>query len=98
LPTIAEANVPGYEATGWNGVFALAQTPRAIVSKLNADIIKVLAMPDVRERLLSMGSTPVGGTLEEFGAFVSRRSRAGGRWSARAILASIDALARACRI
>jgi len=72
LPTIAEAGVPGYEATGWNGVFAPVSTPRGIVDKLNTDIIKVLAMPDVRERLLGMGSTPVGGTPEEFGAYVKQ--------------------------
>jgi tripartite-type tricarboxylate transporter receptor subunit TctC len=71
-PALAQAGVPGYEATGWNGVFAPAGTPRAIVAKLNADILKVLAMPDVRERMLSMGSTPVGGTPEEFGAFVKQ--------------------------
>lgn len=72
LPTVAQAGVPGYEATGWNGVFAPARTPRAIVTKLNADILKVLTMPDVRERLLAMGSTPVGGTPEEFSAFVKQ--------------------------
>jgi tripartite-type tricarboxylate transporter receptor subunit TctC len=72
LPTIAQAGVPGYEATGWNGVFAPAGTPRAIIAKLNADILKVLNMPDVREQMLKMGSTPVGGTPEEFGAFVKQ--------------------------
>jgi tripartite-type tricarboxylate transporter receptor subunit TctC len=70
LPTIAEAGVPGYEAMGWNGVFAPAATPRAIVAKLNTDIVNVLRMPDVRERLESMGSNPVGGTPEQFGAYV----------------------------
>ena len=70
LPTIAEAGVPGYEAMGWNGVFAPARTPRPIVAKLNADILKVLNMPEVRERLASMGSNPVGGTPEAFSAYV----------------------------
>ncbi|MPZ42756.1 MAG: tripartite tricarboxylate transporter substrate binding protein [Betaproteobacteria bacterium] len=72
LPTIAEAGVPGYEALGWNGVFAPAGTPRPIVAKLNRDIVGVLNMPDVRERLESMGSNPVGGTPEQFGAYVKR--------------------------
>ena len=70
VPTIAEAGVPGYEATSWNGVFAPARTPRAIVTKLNADIVKVLNLPDVRSMLVSMGANPVGGTPEEFGAYV----------------------------
>jgi len=70
LPTIAEAGVPGYEAMGWNGVFAPVRTPRAIVARLNADIVKVLNMAEVRERLATMGSTPVGGTPEQFGAYV----------------------------
>jgi tripartite-type tricarboxylate transporter receptor subunit TctC len=72
LPTIAEAGLPGYEAMGWNGVFAPAATPRAIVAKLNRDIVDVLNMPDVRERLESMGSNPVGGTPEQFGAYVKQ--------------------------
>lgn len=79
LPTIAEAGVPGYEAMGWNGVFAPARTPRAIVDKLNADIVRVLAMPDVRERLAAMGSTPVGGTPEQFGDYVKREIERWGR-------------------
>jgi len=70
LPTIAEAGVPGYEAMGWNGVFAPAGTPRSIIMKLNRDIVNVLGMPDVRERLESMGSNPVGGTPEQFGSYV----------------------------
>jgi tripartite-type tricarboxylate transporter receptor subunit TctC len=72
VPTIAESGVPGYEATGWNGVFAPAGTPRAIIAKLNADIVKVLNMPDVRERLTGMGSNPVGGTPEQFSAYVKQ--------------------------
>jgi tripartite-type tricarboxylate transporter receptor subunit TctC len=70
LPTVAEAGVAGYDATSWNGVFAPARTPRWIVSKINADLIKVLAMPDVRDKLLAVGSEPVGSSPEEFGAYV----------------------------
>jgi tripartite-type tricarboxylate transporter receptor subunit TctC len=79
LPTIAEAGVPGYEAMGWNGVFAPAKTPRAIVNKLNADIVRVLNMPDVRERLAAMGSTPVGGSPEQFADYVKREIERWGR-------------------
>jgi len=79
LPTVAEAGVPGYEAMGWNGVFAPIKTPRAIVEKLNADIVRVLNMPDVKERLATMGSTPVGGTPEQFGAYVKNEIARWGR-------------------
>lgn len=71
--------MPGYEAMGWNGVFAPIKTPRAIVEKLNADIVRVLNMPDVKERLAAMGSTPVGGTPEQFGAYVKNEIARWGR-------------------
>ncbi len=66
---IAEA-VPGYEATQWYGVLAPAGTPREIVAKLNADMVKVLQRPDVRERLAADGAYPVGNTPDEFAAHI----------------------------
>ncbi|MGH8616230.1 MAG: Bug family tripartite tricarboxylate transporter substrate binding protein [Burkholderiales bacterium] len=66
---IAEA-VPGYEATQWYGVLAPAGTPREIVARLNADIVRVLQRPDVRERLAADGADPVGNTPEEFSAHI----------------------------
>jgi tripartite-type tricarboxylate transporter receptor subunit TctC len=70
LPTVAEAGVPGYEATSWNGIFAPAKTPRPIVNKIHAEVVKILNTPDVREKLIAAGSDPVGSTPEEFLAFV----------------------------
>jgi tripartite-type tricarboxylate transporter receptor subunit TctC len=70
LPTLAEAGVPGYEATSWNGIFAPAKTPRPIIDKIHADVVKILNTPDVREKLIAAGSDPVGSTPEEFLAFV----------------------------
>jgi tripartite-type tricarboxylate transporter receptor subunit TctC len=70
LPTIAESGVPGYDANQWYGVLAPAATPRDIVMKLNADIVKVLARPDVKERLAADGAEPVGGTPEQFAAHI----------------------------
>jgi tripartite-type tricarboxylate transporter receptor subunit TctC len=70
LPTLAEAGVPGYEATSWNGIFAPAKTPRPIIDKIHAEVVKILNTPDVRERLISAGSDPIGSTPEEFLAFV----------------------------
>jgi len=70
LPTIGESGVPGYDATQWYGVLAPAGTPRTIVTKLNAEMSKALAQPDVREKLAADGTLPVGNTPEEFGAHI----------------------------
>ena len=70
VPTINEAGVPGYEATQWYGILAPAATPRDIVLKLNAEMVKALRQPDVRERLAADGTVPVGNTPEEFGAHI----------------------------
>jgi tripartite-type tricarboxylate transporter receptor subunit TctC len=70
LPTIAEAGVPDYEATQWNGMLAPAATPRAIVARLNAEIVKTLQRADVRERLASEMVEPVGSTPDQFQAFI----------------------------
>ena len=69
VPAIAET-VPGYDANQWYGVLAPAATPREIVTKLNAEIVKILRRPDVRERLAADGAEPIGNTPEEFGAFI----------------------------
>ncbi len=71
LPTIAEAGLPGYDMVGWFGLLAPAKTPKEIVTKLNAEVVKILNMPDVKERLSSQGSEPTGITTpEQFGAFI----------------------------
>jgi tripartite-type tricarboxylate transporter receptor subunit TctC len=66
VPTIAEAGLPGYEAVGWFGFAAPAKTPKAVIDKLNAEIVRILGIPEVRERLISLGAEPVGDTPEEF--------------------------------
>ena len=70
VPTVAEAGVAGYEVTVWFGVVAPAGTPREIVSKLNAEVTRILALPDVRERFLAQGVEPVGSTPEQFGEHI----------------------------
>ena len=70
LPTVAEAGVPGYEVTVWFGLVAPAGTPREIVDKVNAEVLKILALPDVRERFLALGVEPLGSTPEEFGTHI----------------------------
>jgi tripartite-type tricarboxylate transporter receptor subunit TctC len=70
LPTIAEAGLPGYAASGWYGFVVPAAVPKDIVGRLNADITRILHMPDVVERLSSQGAEPVGDTTEQFSAFI----------------------------
>jgi tripartite-type tricarboxylate transporter receptor subunit TctC len=70
LPTVAEAGVPGYEVTAWYGVSAPAKTPRAIVDRLNSEIVRALAAPDLRQRLSTQGADPSHSTPEQYTAFV----------------------------
>jgi len=72
LPTIAEAGVPGFEAMTWHGVLTTGGTPPAIVNKLSAEINRILQLPDVRERLGSLGAEIIGGTPQEFAAHIQR--------------------------
>jgi len=69
-PTIAESGVPGFEANQWYGVLTQAAVPRDIVMKLNAEIVKILARPDVKKRLADDGAEPVGNTPEQFAAHI----------------------------
>jgi tripartite-type tricarboxylate transporter receptor subunit TctC len=70
VPTMAEAGLPGFEVTSWNGVLAPAGTPKEIVTRLNQEIVKALKMADVREKLSGVGADPVGSTPEQFAAFI----------------------------
>lgn len=70
LPTIAEAGLPGYEASSWYGILAPAGTPRDIVVKLNAELAKALDQPEVRASLLAEGAEPAGGSPEQFEAHI----------------------------
>ena len=71
VPTVAEAGLPGYETSTWGGLLAPAGTPKATVQKLAAETTRILALPDVRERMLAAGVEPVGGTPEQFAAFIA---------------------------
>ena len=70
VPTMQEAGVRGYESSTWYGVLGPKALPRPIVMKLNSEIIAILKMPEVRDRLLTEGAEPVGNTLEQFGEFI----------------------------
>lgn len=65
IPTIAEAGVPGYEATSWNAVAAPAKTPQSVIDKLNREINTAIAVPELRQRLIDVGVEPRAGTPQQ---------------------------------
>jgi len=75
VPTLDESGLKGFDSVAWNGVLAPAGTPRDIILRLNAEIVRILSLPDVRERLSSQGADPVGGTPEEYAALIRSEIR-----------------------
>ena len=71
VPTVAESGYPGFEATTWYGIAVPAGTPMAIVARLHGDIVKVLAMSEVRLMLTAQGAEPVGNTPAEFADYIA---------------------------
>ena len=78
VPTVAESALPGFEATAWSMVVAPAKTPRAVITRTQADIAHFLQEPDVRARLAKEGSEPVGSTPEEAAAYLRAEVK---RWA-----------------
>ena len=72
VPTMQEAGVSDFEVTVWLGLLAPAGTPAEIVSRLNAEVNRIVAMPDVKERLSGIGAEPVGGTPQQFGELIQK--------------------------
>jgi len=70
VPTIAEAGVPGYEATSWQGLSAPAKLSAPILSLLHGRLVKIMALPDVQTRIVELGAEPVGDTPAEFARFI----------------------------
>jgi len=70
VPSIAEAGVPGYDATLWLGITAPRGTPRPVIARLNKEIASALRQPDLREAFARSGTDPVPSTPEAFGAFI----------------------------
>ena len=68
VPTISESGVPGYQMSTWYGAVAPAKTPREIVVRLNQEMLKALALHDVKERMASLGANVVGNSPEEAAA------------------------------
>ncbi len=70
VPTIAESGVPGYDHGPWNGMLAPAKTPKAIIARLNAEVARIVHMPEAKAVLVHEGAEPVGNTPEEFAAII----------------------------
>ena len=70
VPTLDETGLKGFEAVAWNGLTAPAKTPRDVILKINADVIKIINSPELKERLKAEGSDPVGNSPEQFAAFL----------------------------
>jgi tripartite-type tricarboxylate transporter receptor subunit TctC len=77
LPTLAETGVPGFHAVGWFGVFAVAKTPQAIVTRLNGDIAALMQEPETRDRLLAQGAEPQPGSPEDLRRYLANEI---GKW------------------
>lgn len=69
MPTIAESGLPGYEVGNWYAIVAPAATPRAIVARLNSEIVKALAGAEVKKRFLELAADPIGSTPQELAAY-----------------------------
>jgi tripartite-type tricarboxylate transporter receptor subunit TctC len=69
VPTVAESGVPGYEVVSWQAIFAPAGTPKAIVDRLHTEIAKILATPDMQDRLAKLGMQGADMSPEQLGAF-----------------------------
>ena len=87
VPTMAEAGLKGYETSTWGGILAPAGTPKDVVAKLNAEVNKALASPEVRAKMLGAGIEPAGGSPKDFADFMQSEIA---KWSAVAKAAGIQ--------
>jgi len=70
VPTVAEAGIPGFDYDQWYGLLASAKTPRPLVYTINKEVVRVLNLSDIKERMLTQGATPTPTTPEEFDAYI----------------------------
>lgn len=71
VPTFAEAGMPGYNVVSWHGLVAPAGTPKDVIARLNAETVKALATPQIKERFAALGVDPAGSTPEQFAAEIT---------------------------
>ncbi len=79
LPTVEEAGIPGFAVNNWCGVFATGGTPAEVVARLNAELVKALALPDVKKRLLENGLDAASNTPDQFAAYIRAETT---KWAA----------------
>jgi len=72
VPTVAEAGLKDFEVTTWYGILAPAGTPRPVVKRLNAELVKIMHAPEMKEKLTATGTEPLTSTPEEFAAYIKR--------------------------
>ncbi len=70
VPTVAEAGIPGFDYDQWYGLLVSAKTPRPLINLLNKEVVRILNLPEIKERMLSQGATPKPTTPAEFDAFI----------------------------
>ena len=78
VPTIAEAGLASFDVNGWYGLYAPAGTPKDIITRLNAEVVRILAMPDVKARLLDAGIIATSSSPEAFAAYTQAETK---RWA-----------------
>jgi tripartite-type tricarboxylate transporter receptor subunit TctC len=78
VPTVAESGYPGYEANSWNGIVAPAGTPRPVLNRLNAAMVKILQLPEIRDYMTADGAEPVPSSPDEFAAYIRQCH---GKWA-----------------
>ncbi len=88
LPSVSESGFPGFEAVAWVGLFTTAGVPAEIVTRLNAQVNRIIRQPGIAAKFDEQGMTPAGGTPAEFGAFISRELA---RWKDAAKAANVNA-------
>jgi tripartite-type tricarboxylate transporter receptor subunit TctC len=72
VPTLAESGMPGFEVGAWQGIMAPVGTPRAVIDRLNTEIVKALQSQEVRSKLAVQGAEPLGSSADEYGAYVKK--------------------------
>ncbi len=75
VPTMAELGIADFEITAWFGFMAPAGTPQAIINKVSLDVARIIAMPEVRDRILAQASVPVSNTPQEYAAFIQAETK-----------------------
>ena len=75
VPTMAEAGIADFEITAWFGFMAPAGTPKPIIDKVSKDVARIIAMPEVRDRILAQASVPISNTPEEYAAFIQAETK-----------------------